>query len=445
VIEGAAVAAADPAAALRRNVLALTSGLLLWTAGHFGVLAVLPLFLHDQGYDPGRIGFTLGAAGVAQLCVRPFAGWVVDAFGRRGPLALALVLLSLAAAFLLAPSGWVVLANRVLTGAAFSIGTTAFFTLAVEVAPPGRGSEVQGYVASGHTLGVGIGPPIAVGLYRGLLPAGSLPPERLAAIAIGAVSVALLSGACFSATSSVFRALGRAHPYSLRTNFRREGLMPAFLNFCAQVPNAGFSGFLPLWALARGVANPGILFVGAQVGAVASRLLAGRLADRYGRRTVLAPALVGVAATLAGMSAAAGLPAFFILAVGYGALYGVAFVILPGLAGEAAPAAGRGAAINTFGLGADVAQLLGPWGLGLAGGAWGLGGALVAAGAVPLLGAAAYLARSRRTRSSPARMRATAAASTRKGHPAGGTERAAAAGAREAAGTPCRSARRPPG
>jgi MFS family permease len=57
--------------------------LLLWTAGHFGILAVLPLFLLDQGYDARSIGFTLGAAGIAQLCVRPFAGWVVDAFGRR--------------------------------------------------------------------------------------------------------------------------------------------------------------------------------------------------------------------------------------------------------------------------------------------------------------------------------------------------------------------------
>jgi hypothetical protein len=41
--------------------------------------------------------------------------------------------------------------------------------------------------------------------------------------------------------------------------------------------------------------------------------------------------MIGVAAILVGMSAAVGLPAFFILAVGYG----VAFVVLPGLAGEA--------------------------------------------------------------------------------------------------------------
>jgi MFS family permease len=388
----------DTTVVLKRNVVALTSGLLLWTAGHFGVLAVLPLFLHDQGYDARSIGLTLGATGVAQLCVRPFGGWILDAFGRRVPLALALVLLSCAAALLLVPAGWAVLANRALTGAAFSIGTTAFYTLAVEVAPAGRASEVQGYVALGLTLGVGIGPPIAVGLYQGLLPEGTLPPERLEAVAIGAVLVALLSGACFSATFSAFRPLGRAHPYSLRTNFRREGLIPAFLNFCAQVPNTGFSGFLPLWAIGRGVGNPGILFLGSQVGAAASRLLAGRLADRYGSRIVLAPAMVGVAATLIGMSVAVGLPAFFILAIGYGALYGVAFVVLPALVGEAAPPAGRGAAMNTFGLGADVAQLLGPWGLGLAGGTWGFGGALVAAGAVPLLGAAAYLAHLRHAR-----------------------------------------------
>jgi MFS family permease len=338
----------------------------------------------------------LGATGVAQLCVRPFCGWIVDAFGRRLPLALALVLLSGAAGLLLTPTGWVVLANRVLTGAAFSIGTTAFYTLAVEVAPAGRRSEVQGYVALGLTLGVGTGPPIAVALYQSLLPEGTLPPERLAALAIGAVVIALSSGACFLATTSPFEPLGRAHPFALGTSFRREGLMPAFLNFCAQVPYAGFSGFLPLWAIGRGVGNPGVLFIGSQMGAVASRLLAGRLADRYGRPIVLAPAMVGLAATLVGMSAAAGLPTFFVLAVGYGALYGVAFVVLPGLAGEAAPPAARGAAINTFGLGADMAQLLGPWGLGLVGGAWGLGGALAAAGMVPLVGAAVYLAHARR-------------------------------------------------
>jgi hypothetical protein len=48
---------------------------------------------------------------------------------------------------------------------------------------------------------------------------------------------------------------------------------------------------------------------------------------------------------------------------------------------RAAERAGRGAAMNTFGLGADAAQLLGPWGLGLAAGTWGFGGALAAAAA----------------------------------------------------------------
>ncbi|MGE5857379.1 MAG: hypothetical protein ACM31K_02700 [Solirubrobacterales bacterium] len=45
-----------------------------------------------------------------------------------------------------------------------------------------------------------------------------------------------------------------------------------------------------------------------------------------------------------------------------------------------------------------MAQLLGPWGLGLAAGTWALGGALVVAGAVPLLAAVAHLARWRRGR-----------------------------------------------
>ena len=94
--------------------------------------------------------------------------------------------------------------------------------------------------------------------------------------------------------------------------------------------------------------------------------------------------MLGVAATLAGMSVAAGVPSFVVLSVVYGALFGVAFVILPGIAGEATTPARRGAALNTFGLGSDAAQLLGPWRLGLAGGTWGIGGALVAAGGLPV-------------------------------------------------------------
>ena len=101
-------------ATLRRNVLALWSGLLLWTAVHFGALAVLPLFLHDQGYNAREIGFVLGATGIAQRCVRPFGGWIVDAFGRRAPLALSLLLLTGASALLLVPAAWAVRANRVL-------------------------------------------------------------------------------------------------------------------------------------------------------------------------------------------------------------------------------------------------------------------------------------------------------------------------------------------
>ena len=381
---------------LIRNVVALFGGVLLWTMCHFGTLAVLPLFLHDQGWDARAIGFALGAAGVAQVCVRPFAGWLIDAFGRRRPLGLALLLLSVATALLLVPAGGAVLANRVLTGIAFSVGTTAFYTLTVEAAPAARRSEVQGYIALGMTLGIGFGPPIAVAAYQGLAGAGATPPERLATLAVVTAAVALVSGACFLATVSTFRPLGRAHPYSWRTPFHRDGVVAALLNACAQVPYTGFAGFLPLWAIGRGVANPGLLFVGAQVGTVVSRLFGGRLADRHGHRVVLVPAMLGSGATLAAAGVAAGLPAFLVLAAAYGLCYGLSVVVLLSVAAEAAPPERRSAVINTYGLGSDVAQLLGPFGLGLAAGIWGLPGALVVAGTVPLVGAAVFLAATRR-------------------------------------------------
>ena len=60
-----------------RNVVTLFSGVLLWTMYHFGILGVLPLFLDDQGWEARAIGFALGIAGVAQVCVRVVAGWLI--------------------------------------------------------------------------------------------------------------------------------------------------------------------------------------------------------------------------------------------------------------------------------------------------------------------------------------------------------------------------------
>jgi MFS family permease len=389
-------AAADgTTAALTRNVLALTSGLLLWTAGHFGVLAVLPLFLHDQGYDARSIGLTLGATGVAQLGVRPFAGWIVDAFGRRAPLALSLVLLSGAAALLLAPAGWAVLANRLLTGSCLQPGHHRVLRHG-DRGGPGRSSQRgAGLRGAGAHAGyrdraAGSGGALPKPAARGRPPARAAGRDRHRRRRDRAGERGLLH-----------RDRQHVSPPGARASVRTAGQLPpggvdAGGAQLLRAGNTGFSAFLPLWAIGRGVGNPGLLFIGSEVGAVGSRLLAGRLADRHGRRAVLAPAMIGVGAILVGMSAAVGLPAFFILAVGYGALYGVAFVVLPGLAGEAAPPSGRGAALNTFGLGSDLAQLLGPWGVGLAAATWGFGGALVAAAVVPLFGAAAYLAHVRR-------------------------------------------------
>ena len=76
----------DPSGTLIRNIVALFGGVLLWTMCHFGILAVLPLFLHEQGWDARAIGFALGASGVAQVCVRPFAGWLIVFLAiRRAP------------------------------------------------------------------------------------------------------------------------------------------------------------------------------------------------------------------------------------------------------------------------------------------------------------------------------------------------------------------------
>ena len=77
----------------------------------------MPVYLEQLGADELAVGLTVTLVTAAALLVRPFAGLILDSFGRKGALITGIILmLFVIVAYLLFPLVGVVLALRIFHG-----------------------------------------------------------------------------------------------------------------------------------------------------------------------------------------------------------------------------------------------------------------------------------------------------------------------------------------
>src|SRR4051794_4248154 len=182
------------------------------------VIFALPLYVTGPvGGGEALAGLAFGAFAVSAFVLRPFVGRLSDVHGRRpflvgGASLAALSLGSLA----LTEDIVVIVALRLLAGAAEAAFFVAGFAALADVAPPARLGEALSYNSLGLYLGIALGPPLGEILVRtfgfGAAWAGA------AALAVLAAGLCLIVGetrACGSpriVEGFVMRLLGRGEP-----------------------------------------------------------------------------------------------------------------------------------------------------------------------------------------------------------------------------------------
>jgi MFS family permease len=126
------------------------------------LLGVTPFFVTGPlGSDTAGVGLALGAFSVTTLVLRPLAGRMADRSGRRWLLLAGAGLFTiLIAAHLLVHHFWVLIAVRLLLGAAESLYFVAGFAALADLAPPGRAGEALSWNSIALYLGIAIGPGI---------------------------------------------------------------------------------------------------------------------------------------------------------------------------------------------------------------------------------------------------------------------------------------------
>jgi multidrug resistance protein len=318
---------------------------------------VLPDFARRLGASPAEIGLMFASFGVTLLLVSVPMGAISDRTGRKVPLVTGM--LALAGSTLLfarADSLPLLFAARMVQGAADGVTWVVGFALIADCYGPEDRGRVMGYVMSGTSLGIIVGPSIGGWLYDA---GGVALPFQLVA------GLALVCAIGFI----VIR------PNTKRTEAVRPSIWSVMrvppVAICAAVIVVAASTLamlepvLPLFFDRRLGLTPsqiGLLFGAAAVASTLMPLVYGPMITRWGARRLTLTGIVLTAIWMPAMTAASSLPTALALIVVQ--WIAIALFVTPSLAYMAEVTAFAGG--DAYGIGYGIYNTA--WGVGLLGG-----------------------------------------------------------------------------
>ncbi|WP_229780085.1 MFS transporter [Arthrobacter sp. BL-252-APC-1A] len=328
------------------------------------LMTSMALYAVDRfGASDTAAGLTAGSFVLGALTARVFAGKFLDFVGRRRMLLAGLLFYTVAALFY-TPAGSleILIAIRVIHGAAFGLASTALSASVMALIPAGRRGEGTGYFSISNTLATAVGPFLAVLLVDRtsygvlyMVTAACAAASLLVALALRlperTLSPAEVAAKWRMRPADVLEPRAAAiASVMLVAGVAYSGVL-TFLNSYAQEQDmvAAASGFFLIYA--------GVVFV--------SRFVVGRLQDTRGDNAVVYPILASFAV---GLGLLAWAPNSTVLAIA-GAFVGMGFgALMPtaqAIAVTVAPDHRIGIATSTFFLMLDAGIGLGPFLLGL--------------------------------------------------------------------------------
>lgn len=351
-----------------------------------GVLALLPRFVRGplRG-DDVAVGLSVGAFTFTAVVLRPLAGRLGDARGRRLLMFVGAALVAASfAAYSVASAVPVLVALRLVTGAGEGLFFTGAGSAINDLAPNERRGEAVSYFSLAVFGGLAAGP--AIGEF--LLDQSGFDAVWWAAAA-GATVAAVLAA---SIKETRPERAPDARPGRL---VHRAALIPGTVHATNVWGFAALSSFVPLYALQLGMPGSRFVFLTYSGIILAIRSVGARIPDQLGPRTATRAAMICSITGLLLMGTWGTPTGLFVgtsvFAVGVALLY-------PGLmtmAVHAAPAEERGSVVGTFTAFFDLSYGLGALSLGAVASAFGYRGAFLTAALAGMAGFVLLLLRTR--------------------------------------------------
>jgi MFS family permease len=270
---------------------------------YYTLLPVIPLYIVELGGTEATVGLIMGLMAPVAALGTPIYGMAVDQWSRKRTAAIGFVIA--AAGVLLLPviaKPWLLIFPDLLRRVGTSATGAATRTALIDIAPIARRGEAISTITISHNLATAVGPLIGLALMQrsGIVPVVAV----CAGLAVfGALGIVPIRGSRTPAelANPVDARRFDDRPRSPGVSARQKILlrtvtpqawMPAVVLFLFVAAFFGTLAFVSLLGDRRGISGFGTFFTVYGVVVIGSRLVVGRLSDRYGRRTVLAPCLV---------------------------------------------------------------------------------------------------------------------------------------------------------
>lgn len=257
--------------------------------GFWMLVPVLPFYLKETYACPtALIGLILSCYTVSALCVRPFSGFLMDAFPRKPIYILCYaVCVAMFAGYLVAASLLWFVMLRTLHGLAFGGVTVGGNTVCVDIMPSSRRGEGLGYYGLANNTAMALGPMTGLFMHGHTSYATVFATGML--VSLGGLLCAM---AVKARTPESLRQRREAERMGQAKSEKRpavsldrfiliEGLPVSLSLLLLSIPYGATTNYVAVYAREIGITAPtGFFFTLMAVGMGVSRIVAGRMVDR---------------------------------------------------------------------------------------------------------------------------------------------------------------------
>ncbi len=316
----------------------------------------IPLYITEQLQVPQtQTGIVLSSYAIALLLIRPFSGYMVDVFSRKGLLLWGCILYAAAFfGYFYVTTVLLFVIVRFIHGLWWGLSTVSTTTVSIDVIPSARRSEGIGYFGTVNNIAMAVAPFIAIHIYY------QYNFHVLLWWAVGMAVVGVLTAALIKLP---VRVPIEKPVISLDRFFLVKG-WPIFLNQLLPSFAWGTIGpFVAQYGLAIQIENPGIFFIFWAGGIMASRVFAGKLVDKGHIHLINMLALLLISVSLIAFSAFHSIFAFcasgLFIGIGFGMLFPATQTLYVNIAGHNKRGTANATYLLSFDLGLAIGMLAG--------------------------------------------------------------------------------------
>ena len=143
-----------------RDFTLLTFSNFLMCCAYYSLISTLPVFIsHELHATESQVGLVMASYVVAAILIRPFCGFSLDKFGRKGIFLTSLFVYALIFnGYLVANMLFVLIIVRFAHGLTWGLTTTSNSTVAGDIIPENKRGQGFGYFGVSTTAGMALGP-----------------------------------------------------------------------------------------------------------------------------------------------------------------------------------------------------------------------------------------------------------------------------------------------